>query len=69
MITRFPIATRYSSRQSPSPAMLTAIVPNPGEPIGSGKGVKVAGVAGALSSKAVSAPGKVKLTIGAKRNM
>jgi hypothetical protein len=47
-------------------ATLTATVPNPGELIGSGKGVKVAGASGAVISKTVTAPGKVKLTIRAK---
>jgi hypothetical protein len=46
-------------------ATLTVDVPNPGELTGSGKGVKVAGAAGAVISKRVSA-GKVKLTIKAK---
>ena len=43
-------------------ASLTVTVPNPGELTGLGKGVKVAGAAGAVSSKKVTAPGKVKLT-------
>jgi hypothetical protein len=42
-------------------ATLTVNVPNPGELTGSGKGVKVAGAA--VTSKSVSAPGTVKLTI------
>ena len=46
-------------------ASLTVTVPNPGELTGLGKGVKVAGAAGAVSSKKVTAPGKVKLTIRA----
>jgi len=47
-------------------ATLTATVPNPGELTGSGNGVKVASVAGAVTSKTVTAPGAVKLTIRAK---
>jgi hypothetical protein len=47
-------------------ATLTVDVPNPGELTGSGKGVKVASAAGAVTSKTVTAPGKVKLTIKAK---
>jgi hypothetical protein len=45
-------------------ATLTVNVPNPGELTGSGKGVKVASAA--VTSKTVSAPGAVKLTIRAK---
>jgi hypothetical protein len=45
-------------------ATLTATVPNPGELFGSGKGVKVASAA--VTSKTVTAPGEVKLTIRAK---
>ena len=45
-------------------ATLTFDVPNPGELTGSGKGVKVAGAA--VTSKTVTEPGKVKLTIRAK---
>jgi hypothetical protein len=47
-------------------ATLTATVPNRGEFTGSGKGVKIAGAAGAVTSKNVTAPGAVKLTIKAK---
>jgi hypothetical protein len=47
-------------------ATLRATVPNPGELSGSGKGVKVAGAAGAVLSKTVSGPGAVKLLIKAR---
>jgi hypothetical protein len=47
-------------------ATLTATVPNPGELTGSGEGVKVAGAAGAVISKAVTAAGEVRLLIKAK---
>jgi hypothetical protein len=45
-------------------ATLTVDVPNPGELTGSGKGVKVANAA--VTSKTVTVPGAVKLTIKAK---
>lgn len=47
-------------------ATLSATTPNPGELTGSGKGVKVVRAAGAVTSKAVIAPGTVNLTIRAK---
>jgi hypothetical protein len=47
-------------------ASVTATVPNPGELTGSGKGVKVASAAGAVTSKTITTPGAVKLTIKAK---
>jgi len=49
-------------------ATLTASVPNPGELILTGKGVKRASTAGAVVAKAVTAPGDVKLKIRAKGN-
>lgn len=57
---------RTSRNRKKGTATLTATVPNPGELAGSGKGVKVASAAGAVTSKTVSAPGEVKLTIRAK---
>jgi len=47
-------------------ATLTVTVPNPGELTGSGKGIKVTSAAGAVTSKTVTAPGEVKLSIRAK---
>jgi hypothetical protein len=47
-------------------ATLTVDVPNPGELALSGKSVKPAGAAGAVTAKTVSAAGKVKVLIRAK---
>lgn len=41
-------------------------IPNAGEIVASGKGVKMAGAAGAVVAKTVTAPGEVKLKIRAK---
>jgi hypothetical protein len=46
-------------------ASLAVQVPNPGEITGSGKGVEAA-IAGALASRPVTAPGRVRLRIAAK---
>jgi hypothetical protein len=45
-------------------ATITATVPNRGELVASGRGVRAVGAA--VTSKLVAAPGKVKLRIGAK---
>jgi hypothetical protein len=47
-------------------ATLTVDAPNPGELVLSGKGVKPAGAAGAVTAKTVTAAGNVKLLIRAK---
>lgn len=47
-------------------ATLSVTLPNSGELTGSGKGVKVARAAGAVTSNAVTAPGTMTLTIRAK---
>jgi hypothetical protein len=47
-------------------ATLTVNVPNPGELTTSGNGVKAAGAAEAVISKAVTAPGAAQLLIKAK---
>lgn len=47
-------------------ATLTVNVSNPGELVLAGRGVKRAGAAGAMSAKAVTAPGDVNLRIRAK---
>jgi hypothetical protein len=47
-------------------ATLSVRVPNPGELVIAGKGVKRAGAAGAVVAKTVTAPGKVKLKVRAK---
>lgn len=57
---------RAKRNQRKGIAILSVRVPNAGELVLKGKGVKKAGAAGATTSKAVGAPGVVKLRVRAK---
>jgi hypothetical protein len=57
---------KVKRNQDKGTATLTVSVPNPGELVLAGKGVKRASAAGAVVAKTVTAPGDVKLKIRAK---
>jgi hypothetical protein len=57
---------RVKRNRKKGTARLTVNVPNPGELVLSGKGVKRAGASGAIAAKRVPAPGEVELLIKAK---
>lgn len=62
----FTLVGKAKLKKKKGTATITVDVPNPGDLTGSGKGVKVASAQGAVTSKTVTAPGKVMLTIKAK---